>query len=111
MANYAAHTTIDVSGVIEEHVVRQAVNPLPRNRLASLPALVDRLQLGAGRMDRRQLGRAGLGIQRTVAVDTSRGSRNSCMSAFIDARVTVAAIHFQFAGMDHVTKRYWLFGA
>jgi len=104
MATHAGDPAIDVRRVIEIHVIGQAVNTNPIDRLTRPPALTKRLELRRFRVNRRQL-RSTISTRLwTVAVDASLRRGNLRMSRLIHRNVTVLAIHFQLTRMQRVAK-------
>lgn len=103
VARNTTHPPRHVGFVVEIHVVRQAMNSHPGDRLARTPTFMHRPQLLAGWMNGRKSWRT-IGADRAVAIDASRRRRNSRMGAFFHINVAVAAIHFQFARMNLVAK-------
>lgn len=104
VAGHTRDTSRDVGRVIEIDVVGQAVNANPVDRLAGPPALVDGLELGAGRVDGR-VDRRTAGRHRAVAIDASGRGRDGGVSRLIDRIVAIAAVHLELAGVDGVAER------
>lgn len=89
----AANARIDVGGVVEIHVFGQVVDSFPADASPRFPALVNRFQLGAGRMNGGQGGNA-LVVRRAVAIDTGCRRWNRRVGGFKNGVVAVAAVHF-----------------
>lgn len=109
MTGDARDTRIDVSRVIEINEFGQVVNPFPGDAATRLPGLVDRLQLGAVRMNRCQ-GRDAILVGGTVAIDARCRWRDRSVSGIKDGVVAIPTIHLQLTRVNCVTKRNRLLG-
>ncbi len=94
VAGYAAHTTRDVSSVIEIDVVWQSMDLDPRNRIARPPTVMQRLELGT----------LGPNAAKVVTPDGATGlwqlmaylsRRNRGMRRFVDRGMAVTTVHLQ----------------
>ncbi len=83
------------------------MNLLPFHWLTGRLAFADWQQLLAVGVDRRVRNRP-VGIGGAVAIHAGLCSGDRGMGRLIDCRVTVAAIHLEFANMDLVAKRHRL---
>ena len=87
-----AHTAIDMSGVVEECIVRKVVNSNPLDRHARFITVKQWFQLWAFRMNLK------------VTVHAGLCRRNCCMRAVFNSVVTIPTVDTQFTGMNRMTE-------
>ena len=109
VARYARYTSCNVNGVIKIHIVRQSVDTNPVDRFARPPTVVNRLELFAFWMDRRQCGSTGCAL-RTVAVNASLSRRDRRMRGLLNGVMAITTIHLQLACVQCVAEGNRLLG-
>ncbi len=108
VAGLAADTGIHVCGVIEVDELGQVVDPFPRHAAPSLPTLVNRLQLGTGRVHRAESRRLAVFSGGRVAINARRRRWNRSVSGIENGVVAVPTIHFQLTGVQRMAERHRL---
>ncbi len=88
MTGIAAHSAGDVGAVVEIRKVRQVVDTDPRNRIAAVRAAPNESEFFA----------IGQDLLVAVHADLRRGNRR--VSRTLNARVAVAAVEPEIAGME-----------